>query len=101
MVALGNVEDCASPRGMQPFVTVADKRVWVQFFQVNRDTSNAVSAIDAAEDAIPATELCEALERHADAWLGSNRIVDCDARILATGFDLFDGFLEFGAELGV
>ena len=100
-MALRNVEDRTSPRSMKPLVTIADECVWVQLFKVDRDASNAVSAIDAAEDAILAAELRQAFEGHADAGLRSNRIVDCDARILATGFDLFDGFLEFGAKLGV
>jgi hypothetical protein len=48
-----------------------------------------------------AAEFCEALEGHKDTGLRDDRVVDCDEWVLAAGFDLFDSFFEFGAELRV
>lgn len=101
VVAFGDVENCAAPGDVQPLVTVAYEEVWVEFCQVDWNTSHAVSAINAAQNAMLTAEFREALKGHADTWLGNDCVVDCDTGVLAAGFDLFNGLFEFGTQLRV
>lgn len=86
---------------MKPLVTIAHIEVWVQLLQVKWNASNAVSAINTAQDAMIAAEFSETLIRHANAWLGNNSIIDGDTWVLALGLDLFDRRFELVAKIRV
>lgn len=55
VVALGHVEDGTASWDQKPFVAIAHVKVRVEFREVRRNASNAVGAVDAAEDGVLAT----------------------------------------------
>lgn len=82
-------------------MAVAYVEVGVKFCEVDGDAAYAVGAVDAAEDAVLATKLGEALVGDADAGLGDDCVVNCEAWVLALGLDFFNNVLKSRAELRV
>ena len=93
-MALGDVEHRTASGDKKPFVAVAHVEVRVEFLEVGRNATDAVGTVDAAEDAVLATQLRQALEGHTHTRLGYDRIVDRDLWVLAFGSDGLDSLFE-------
>ena len=94
LVAQRDMEQGATAWNMQPFVTVGDEKVRLCGLEIDVDHTNALGAIDKAEDVEITAGSDHPLPGENDAGVGRDGIKHGHLGSLAVRLELLDGFAE-------